>query len=590
MILGIDLGTTNSLASAVFDGKIKMVDFDNSLLLPSIVAFTTENEILVGQKAKNQYILNPDNTVKSIKRKMGNDIKVALKEKEYRPEEISAIILKYIKQKAEQQFKQSVKDTVITVPAYFSDDQRKATTLAGKIAGLDVKRIINEPTAAALSYNFNLNKEIKAVVYDLGGGTFDVSIVNISDNVVEVLSSHGNNLLGGDDFDLVLSQWILEKINDKYHQNLKDNPRVFHQIQVAAEKCKIELTDKPFYTIIENIVFEANKPPLNIELEVSRQNFEDLIHHYISETMQLVHVTLTDAGLQTSDIDQILLVGGSSKIPLIKKEFKAVFDIAPTESINPDQCVCLGAAVQGGIIEDNSIDSILVDVTPYTFGTRVVQSDSMGFMIDDDLFVPLIQRNSPLPTSKSDVFYKHFPDQEKIQVDIYQGDSAVASENKLVGSFHIKDLSQKSGSEEIILSMNLDLSGILTVIATEKKTGLNKRVTIDNAFKNEDISHSIQKVLEAFGEDSFGSSEEEPELQNDFDPGKNQPETSDSNRIFIANTMIEKAESKMNQATADDSEQMRDIIEQLNKYIDLKDQDNIIRLTDELTDILFYID
>ncbi|MBT4289647.1 MAG: Hsp70 family protein [Deltaproteobacteria bacterium] len=589
MILGIDLGTTNSLASAIINGKNQAVMFEKSTLLPSVVAFNSEGNLLIGQVAKNQFILNIENTVKSIKRKMGSEASVKLQGKEYRPEEISALILKYIKEKAEQQFNQPIKDVVITVPAYFSDDQRKATTLAGKIAGLKVRRIVNEPTAAALSYNINQKKEIKAVVYDLGGGTFDVSIVNIANNVVEVLSSHGNNALGGDDFDVDLTMWLIEAIKKKYKLEVKSNSRAFHQLQEAAEKCKIELTDQPFYNLIESIIIDPEQPPLNIELEIKRSVFEELIHPYILETMQLVHVALTDAGLQTSDIDQILLVGGSSKIPLIKDEFMSVFSIVPSESINPDQCVCLGAAVQGGIIEDQKINAILVDITPYTFGTRASVSDEMDFLIDNDVFVPLIQRNTPLPVSKSEIFYKNHPEQEKIKVDIHQGDHSVASENKLIGSFNIEDLSKKAADTEIILSMNLDLNGILTVVATEKNTGANKQITIDNAFKNEDVTLSVQKVLQAFGQDDNPESEMNPSeiLDNEEeDP----TETAENNRIYIANTMIEKAESKMSMAAKEDAEQMKRLIGELGNRINENDIDNIIKLTDELTDILFYID
>jgi len=589
MILGIDLGTTNSLASAIINGESQSVMFEKSSLLPSVIAFNKEGNLLVGQVAKNQFILNIDNTVKSIKRKMGSEESVTLQGKAYRPEEISALILKYIKEKAEQQFNQTIKDVVITVPAYFSDDQRKATTLAGKIAGMKVRRIVNEPTAAALSYNINHKKEIKAVVYDLGGGTFDVSIVNIANNIVEVLSSHGNNALGGDDFDVDLTMWLIEAIKEKYRHDVKSNTRAFHQLQEAAEKCKIELTNQPFYKLIESIVIDPEKPPLNIELEIKRSVFEELIHPYILETMQLVHVALTDAGLHANDIDQILLVGGSSKIPLIKEEFMSVFSVAPSESINPDQCVCLGAAVQGGIIEDQKINAILVDVTPYTFGTRAAVFDDMDFLVDNDVFVPLIQRNTPLPISKSEIFHKNHPEQEKIKVDIHQGDYSVASENKLIGSFNIEDLSKKAADTEIILSMNIDLNGILTVVATEKNTGLNKQIIINNAFKNEDVTLSIQKVLQAFGQNDNLELEIDANEISDNEE-RNPTETVENNRIYVAKTMIEKAESKMNMAAKEDADQMKSLIDELGNRISENDIDKIIKLTDELTDILFYID
>ena len=588
MMLGIDLGTTNSLAGTVIDGKINFVEFDGKKLLPSVVSFMDGKELLIGQMAKNQYFLAPESSVKSIKRMMGSDTKTVLNSKEYLPEEISALILKHIKVSAEKQFGRKFEDAVITVPAYFSDDQRKATTVAGKIAGFNVKRIINEPTAAALSYNFKNKNEITAVVYDLGGGTFDVSVGNISEGVVEVLASHGDNNLGGDDFDSDLAELMIDRVDEKYERNLKDNLYAIQQMQVIAERCKIALSDQPFYTVIENIVHERDKPPLMIELEISRTEFEDLIRSKIDETMNMVHVTLSDAKLQAKDINQILLVGGSSKIPMISEEFETIFDIAPSGSIDPDQSVCIGAAVQGGIIEDDILDSILVDVTPYTFGTRTAVRDTFGFIIDDDLFIPLIKRNSPLPVSKSDVFYKVHPEQQEIEVTVFQGDSTVASENKLIGLFKIQDLSQKENSEEIILTMNLNLDGILTVIATEKKTGKNKRITIADSFDHEDISDSVHKLSELFGV----SDDSSDDVSSNTLPveEKEDEHQHEDHKIYIARTMIEKAESKLEVAPADDVAEMGKIIWKLKKEIKASNLPEIALLTEELTDILFYID
>ncbi len=590
MILGIDLGTTNSLASTLVDGKVEFIDFDGAVLLPSVVSFPDGEELIIGQKAKNRYFLDPENSVKSIKRLMGSHTKTRLRGVDYLPEEISALILRYIKETAEKQFNKKFKDVVITVPAYFSDDQRKATTTAGKIAGFNVKRIINEPTAASLSYNFNNESEISAVVYDLGGGTFDVSVVNISKGIVEVLASHGNNNLGGDDFDSKLAELIIDKIEKTYEQPLKGHKRVQQQMQVIAEKCKIALSDNPFETVIENIVYDKEKPPLSIEMEISRSEFEDLIRADIDETMNLVHAALSDARLQAADINQILLVGGSSKIPMIADEFESIFDIAPSGSIDPDQSVCIGATVQGGIIEDESINSILVDVTPYTFGTRTAVRDQLGFILDDDQFVPLIKRNSPLPVSKSKAFYKAHPQQKIIEVTVYQGDSSVASDNKLIGLFKIEDLSQKEDSEEIILAMNLDLNGILTVIATEKRTDKQKRITIENSFDHEDISDSVSKLSDLLSGDADEwqndvAAEDVPQKQESEDGGPRE-----DHKIYIARTMIEKAESKMEKSSPEDAAEMTKIIAQLKTEMGDTNLVAVDRLTEELTDILFYID
>ncbi len=590
MILGIDLGTTNSLASAVIDGKMRFVEFDGAKLLPSVVSYTDEQELVVGQQAKNRFFLAPESSVKSIKRLMGSRTKTRLNDTEYLPEEISALILRYIKQAAEKQFDRKFNDVVITVPAYFSDDQRKATTAAGKIAGFNVKRIVNEPTAASLSYNFANKSEIKAVVYDLGGGTFDVSVVNISAGIVEVLASHGNNSLGGDDFDNDLAKLMIDKAEKKYEQSLGDNKRVLQQMQVVAEKCKIALSDNPFFTAIENIVYDQEKPPLTIEIETSKTEFEDLIRTYIDETMNLVDAALVDAKLQATDIDQILLVGGSSKIPMIAGEFETIFDIAPSGSIDPDLSVCMGAAVQGGIIEDETIDSILVDVTPYTFGTSAVERNVFGLLTNDDLFVPVIKRNSPLPVSKSEVFFKMHEVQQAIEISIYQGDSNAASENKLIGLFRVEDLSQKRDSEEIILSMNLDLDGILTVVATEKKTGKNKRITIENSFDHGDISASIGKLSDLFQGDSGDGNLDAATIEMPNEMETDRKDHKEEHQIFIARTMIEKAENKMDEAPPEDAEEMKKIIAKLNEEMKESNLPEVVQLTEELTDILFYID
>ena len=585
MILGIDLGTTNSLASIIKDGQVEFVEFEGSRLLPSVISVDSNNDFTIGQVAKNQYYLNPENSVKSVKRLMGKDIQTVLNEKNYLPEEISGIILRHIKETAETQFGIRFDSTVITVPAYFSDDQRKATSIAGEIAGFKVERIINEPTAASLSYNYRQDDEIKAVVYDFGGGTFDVSVVNISNNLVEVLSSHGNNQLGGDDIDLEFSRFLADLISEKYSMDLSQNSQTTHQLLHIAEKCKIELSDHPYFTIVESLFIDENKPPLAVDLEISRNQFEEIIEPFIAETMNLVHITLSDANLNVGDIDQILLVGGISRIPLISEEFEKMFQVVPSDSINPDQSVCVGAAIQGAILSDESIQSILVDVTPYTFGTRAVEMGEFGFISNDDMFIPVIHRNSPLPTSKSKIFYKMHPEQTTIEVEIYQGDSEFASENKRIGFFSIIDLSIKQDSGEILLTMNLDLNSILTVIATEKKTGKRKQITIDNSFDHSDISTSVDKLAQIFGDEVSDNSADELDTIDNTNVNEK-----DSPKIHIAKTMIDKAELKMDQAGIEDANEMKEIMLELKKAILSRDIDAVESLTDDLTDILFYID
>jgi molecular chaperone DnaK len=588
MILGIDLGTTNSLAGLVEDGKVALVTFEGTALLPSVVSFTDSGDMLIGRPARNQYFLEPENSVKSIKRLMGSDTKTHLNGQHYLPEEISAMILRHIKATAERQFGADIREAVITVPAYFSDDQRQATAKAGQIAGFEVKRIINEPTAASLAYNFDHEGEIKAVVYDLGGGTFDVSIVNIQQGIVEVMASHGNNQLGGDDFDQMLADHIADRVKERYDLDLRDLPRAQRRLLQIAEKCKCTLSDHAFYQIVENIELGADSPPLNIELEISRLDFETMIESLIDETMNMVHLALKDAGLNTDRIDQILLVGGSSRIPLITRKFENIFPIAPSGSIDMDQSVCIGAALQAAIINHQKIDAILIDVTPYTFGTRAVRQNAMGYIEDDDVFVPVIKRNTPLPVSKSEVFYKVHPAQEKIEVKIYQGERKFASHNKCIGFFTIQDLSDADNSEEIILTMSLDLNGILTVVATEKLTGKQKRVTIENAFQSGDIDASIDRISRLFGD-------EDPHPDNSIEITAAESEDTSADerseqKWFIARTMIEKAEAKMDRAEPEDAREMQAIIEQLKPEIDRQNTAVVERLTDQLTDILFYID
>lgn len=583
--MGIDLGTTNSLASIIKDGKVEFVEFEGSRLLPSVVSVNSDNQVFVGLTAKNQYFLNPENSVKSVKRLMGSETRTSLNGKKYLPEEISGIILRHIKEAAETQFQTTFDSAVITVPAYFSDDQRKATSIAGEIAGFNVKRIINEPTAASLSYNFHQENEIRAIVYDFGGGTFDVSVVNISKNLVEVMSSHGNNQLGGDDIDLEFSLLLANLISEKYNVNVAQSGQTAHQLLQIAEKCKIELSHHPYHTIVENLYISENEPPLAVDIEISRTQFEEILYPFIDETMKLVHVALSDAKLNAQDIDQILLVGGTSRIPLISAEFEKILDVAPSESINPDQSVGMGAAIQGAILSDENIQSILVDVTPYTFGTRAVETSEFGFISNDDLFIPVIKRNSPLPTSISKIFYKMHPEQTKISIEVYQGDSEVASENKHIGSFNVVDLSKKQDSTEILLTMNLDLNGILTVIATEKNTGRRKQITIDNSFDHGDISTSVNKLAEVFGDEIIDSKTDDTE-KTDEEISKEK----ESPKINIAKTMIDKAESKMEKADSEDVNDMKEIILNLKKAILSRNIDTVETLTDDLTDILFYLD
>ena len=369
IIIGIDLGTTNSEVAVVRDGRPEILAIDGAKLLPSVVGLGDDGNLLVGQAARNQYSLYPERTIRSVKRRMGEDVHLSLGEQSYRPQEISALILKRLKQAAEQHLGESVGKAVITVPAYFSDAQRQATRDAGELAGLEVVRIINEPTAAALAYEADHQGSRTILVYDLGGGTFDVSVVRMTADITEVLASHGNNQLGGDDFDARLVEHVLTHLKTEHGIASLEDRSALARIQRACEAAKITLSDSPFARIEEEYLLEHQGQPLNLSLEISRSDYEDLIKSYIDETLEAVHTALKGAGLAVADLDEVLLVGGSTRTPLIQERLEQILGMQPRAEVDPDLCVAAGAAIQAAVISGQTVASVLVDVTPYTFGT-----------------------------------------------------------------------------------------------------------------------------------------------------------------------------------------------------------------------------
>ncbi|OQW94965.1 MAG: heat-shock protein Hsp70, partial [Beggiatoa sp. IS2] len=364
IIIGIDLGTTNSEVAIVQGGQVIVIgDALGQKILPSFVGIGENNEILVGEPARNQYVLYPERTIKSVKRKMGEDIKLEMGDQSYSPQEVSAIILKRLKNIAEDYLKQPVQKAVITVPAYFSDAQRQATREAGKIAGLDVVRVINEPTAAALVYEAAQKEHKRVLVYDLGGGTFDVSVVSIEEDVVEVVASHGNNHLGGDDFDQKLVEHILKFLSEKQGVDIKTDRKALARINRAAEAAKRALSDKPYVTVEEEYLTEQEGMPVNLSIELERYEYEKMISSYIEETLESVHTALEDAKLIAADIDEIVLVGGSTRTPLVGQRLKEEFGLAPKSGVDPDLCVAMGAAMQAARIAGDTVSSVLVDIT-----------------------------------------------------------------------------------------------------------------------------------------------------------------------------------------------------------------------------------
>jgi molecular chaperone DnaK (HSP70) len=593
IIIGIDLGTTNSEVAVVQDAHPVLLKNQDSVILPSYVGVDENGGLLVGAAARNQYAVYPERTIKSVKRLMGSGDQVEMAGKEYSPQEISAIILKSLKEIAEKQLKQKVNKAVITVPAYFSDVQRQATREAGEIAGLEVVKMINEPTAAALAYEGDAHVGKTIMVYDLGGGTFDVSVVGIEDGVIEVIASHGNNHLGGDDFDRKIVEHLLEHLEEE-HGDISLSPEAKARIERAAEQAKITLSDNPFATVKEEYLFEKDGVPVHLDLEISRDEYEEMITPFIEESMEAVHIALKGANLTASDIEEVLLVGGSSRTPLVQQYFEKELDLVPHCEIDPDLCVAAGAAVQAGMISGEEVSTVLVDITPYTFSTASLQLN-MQSMSYDMVCVPLIKKNSPIPVKKSEVFYTVHDNQEKVKVEVYQGESAVPSENILIGEFMITDLSRKPEGNEIIDTFELDKDGILHVTAIEKCTGKSKKIEIDNAMAKldkEEMDKARGKVGELFDTrsdvDIDGEytviSEEEGE-----DQAGNQA-SGQSKEAVQAEALIKKAEALMDNAETEDQEELVELVEAIRDALKASDEVQLGESMHELSEIVFYLE
>ncbi len=478
-IVGIDLGTTNSGVAVVKNGAPEMLPHGSERIIPSVVAYSPRGKWLVGTPARNQYIYNPENTVRSIKRSMGTTRRVTLGKNEFSPQEISAFILRELKQIAEHNLGEEVTDAVITVPAYFPDAARQATRDAGRIAGFNVRRIINEPTAAALAYGLNMAEDQLALVYDLGGGTFDVSLVEIMDGVVEVRASHGDTQLGGDDFDVRLAELVAAQFEAEHDIDLRKHRRGWARLLRAAENAKIELSSQPFAWIKEEYITEKDGVPLHLEHEIRREDFEDIIWDLVSKTLSSIDHVLKDGDVNRSELTQILMVGGSSRVPLVWERVAEHLDREPHMTLNPEEVVALGASVQAAIIAGQPIDAILVDVTPYSMGIAVADV-RMGQIIPDRYKV-LIHRNTTIPVTKADVFNTLFPEQDSIKIEVYQGERRIASENTLLGSFVIGDLEPERPGElaEVTVEFDMNVDGILHVTAQDRKTGQQKRITVE---------------------------------------------------------------------------------------------------------------
>ncbi|MEO5376527.1 MAG: Hsp70 family protein [Magnetococcus sp. DMHC-6] len=590
-IIGIDLGTTNSEVAIYLEGRTQVLqDSEGNRLLPSFVGIDENGGVLVGHSARNQYIVHPDRTIKSIKRRMGSTDKVSMAGKEYSPQEISGIILKRLKGIAETTLGRPIHKAVITVPAFFSDAQRQATREAGEIAGLEVVRMINEPTAAALAYETGNPQNKKILVYDLGGGTFDVSVVRIENGVVEVISSHGDNHLGGDDFDALIYNHLIAHLKEKHGVDLTNQPKAIARLLRCAENAKKSLSDHPFILIEEEFIAQGATGPIHLSLELDRHLYEEMITPYIDKTLEAVHTALNGANLVANHIERILLVGGATRTPLVARRLEEVFGFSPSSEVDPDLCVAMGAAIQAAMIEGQQVSAVLVDVTPYTFGTSVL--GELDGEYTPNLFVPVIRKNSSIPISRSEVFFTVLDYQESVEVNIFQGEHPDCRQNIPLGQFTITGLSHVPAHNPIVLQLDLDLNGILHVTATEKKTGLHKKITIENAFAKLDdsqLNQARQRIDDLFDEEEMNEEE-----MNEEESKPNKKHADDSLRsarlISKAKALIEKSQRFLDQAGEEDRDAMINLIENIQDAITSHDIERLQTNSDELADILFYLE
>ena len=600
MIVGIDLGTTNSEVAIVEEGRPRVLNVDGEPILPSVVGLGPDGKLLVGKPARNQLVAAPGRTVKSIKRKMGNDETVKLGDQEFTPQEISAVILRRLKEAAETELGRPVSKAVVTVPAYFNDSQRQATREAGKLAGLDVVRILNEPTAAALTYSPDPSGSERFLVYDLGGGTFDVSVLQAESGVFEVLSSHGDTHLGGDDFDDLLADELANEFEALFGVDLRADPTTRARLDRAAEAAKRQLSDHPFTRIDEEFIAEKDGVPLHLSTEIDRSRYEELILPLIERTLECVARSLDDAKLTAHGINRVVLVGGSTRTPLVGQLLEERLGQPAHREVHPDLCVALGAAVQAAIIGKQNVGAVLVDITPHSLGIKTLEyPDTYLDRANEFKFTPIVTRNSPLPASRSEVFCTVTDSQPTVEIDLYQGESGDVRRNHRVGKFMVEGLARVEAGNQIVVQLDLTLDGTLKVSAREKSTGMVKQITIENAmarFAVEERDAARARLDRLWTENEAGEFEDDDSPAGetpDSSPRFQLPATGQSEgqrEAVQARALLEKATRLRPSASAEDQSELDRLSEMVREALEARAWPRLESASNELADVLFYLE